>query len=480
MTLKSLSYETPQGTEVLSNLNFTLDSNTKYGLVGPNGVGKTTLARIISGELKPTKGSCDSEIKIEFLRQNDPPPAEFKHLSGGEWTRLRINRAISQPADFYIFDEPTNNLDLDGKNLFIQFVKSCPVGFLIISHDRHLLEHVDAILELSNRGLTKYGGNWSFFQENSQLERERKLYEIKRVKKSVADSANKRNDLLMRQEKKSRHGKALAEKRGLSKIETSGMKRRAQVTLGQINQATAQAQAKAISEARMALSALKTVPQIYAEFPQTEVSNSKLVLEIQNLNFRHWDSSIPLWRDSITMTLKGPKRLVVAGPNGSGKSTFLRLLTEPQKLNGEISGNLKLGDLNFSYIDQALNIIDQEKSVIENVEAVANKSLAELRNLLAQFLFTGNKVNQLAKTLSGGEQLRLALAKALLSDPAPQLLILDEPTNNIDIINIEFLEAALEKYKGALIVVSHDLFFLQKIGFNSGIELKKNDSATQF
>ncbi len=220
------------------------------------------------------------------------------------------------------------------------------------------------------------------------------------------------------------------------------------------------------------MEAIKVKPLIYAEFPETVIPNSKLVFETRDMNFRFSNSESPLWSKPLNLVVKGPSKVAIDGLNGSGKSTFLNLLTSQSGLNGQMTGHLKLGNLNYSYIDQRLTVIDQEKSVLENVERHTKKSVVELRNLLAQFLFNGKTVNQLAGTLSGGEKLRLALAKSLLADPAPQLLILDEPTNNIDVTNLEFLEAALEKFKGALIVVSHDVKFVENINVDHRISLQ--------
>lgn len=469
--LKSLSYETLDGSEILSHLNLTIERNKKYGLVGPNGVGKSTLARIIASELAPSKGSCETQLKVQFHRQEESPPEKFKHLSGGEWAKFRLKNTISMDGDFFIFDEPTNNLDLEGILFFQQFLSSYPGGLLIISHDRKLLESVDVILELSNRGLSKYGGNWLFYEEQSFLERERQKKELENQKRSAKNSAIHRQEMLLRQEKRTRHGKAKAEKRGLSKIEVSGMKRKAQKTLSRLDKATALLQAEATLKAQNALKSVKVKPQIYAEFPDTTVENSKLVCEIRDLNFRYSDSDSLLWSEPINLVIRGPKRVMIDGKNGSGKSTLIKLLTNHPEIKGELSGEIKLGAISFSYIDQFLNFIDQNKSVLENIESVTKIGQTEIRNQLAQFLFYGEKVHQLAKNLSGGEKLRLALAKALLADPSPQLLILDEPTNNIDVNQIEFLESALKKFNGALIVVSHDESFIKNIKVDERIAL---------
>lgn len=470
--LCSLSYEHPDGTKIFGPLNLSLDRGTKYGLVGPNGVGKSTLARIIAGELEPTDGLCRSDLVVAHFPQEEAPPESCRHLSGGEWAKRRLEEILSDCSDFMVFDEPTNNLDRQGRLDFLEFVKSFEGGLLIISHDRELLEAVDVILELSNRGLARFGGNWSFYEEQSRLERARLAAKLERSRRSTLKSKSHRAEMLARQEKRSRHGKARAERQDDSKEIISGLKRKAQLTVSRLDKRTSEAHADSDLNFRESLAALKSKPQIYADFPETEIPASKLVLLAENLNFKFAGEPAPLWGAPISLTVKGPMKVAITGGNGAGKSTFLRLLIGDPESPGEQSGTVQLGNLNFRFIDQSLAIVDRAKSVLENTRSKSQKDQGELRNLLAQFLFTGDKVHQTAGTLSGGEKLRLAFAISLLADPAPQILILDEPTNNIDITNLEFIEAALEKFKGALFVVSHDMTFLENIGIDLWIDLE--------
>jgi ATPase subunit of ABC transporter with duplicated ATPase domains len=130
-----------------------------------------------------------------------------------------------------------------------------------------------------------------------------------------------------------------------------------------------------------------------------------------------------------------------------------------------------MGDVEYGFIDQQTLILDDGKTVFQNAYETSQRSVIEIRNLLAQFLFPGKNADQVVSTLSGGERLRAALAKVMISDPVPQLLILDEPTNNLDLANLEFLEIALSQFNGALIVVSHDVTFLEKIGIGETLKL---------
>lgn len=268
-----------------------------------------------------------------------------------------------------------------------------------------------------------------------------------------------------------RHGKANARKRGLSKIEVSGMKRNAQITKSSIDKKTTLACGQAIERVSESLQALKSRPHMYAEFPETEVSPSKLVCCAEDLNIRFHGEPQYLWPTPLTFTLRGPAKVALTGINGSGKSTLLRLITG-QPIEGHLTGHIERGHLPFGLIDQRLSMVESAKTVLENVMVRFSGPISEARNLLAQFLFTGDAAFQEAATLSGGEKLRLALAMALLSSPARQLLILDEPTNNADIETLDFLVAALNKFKGALVLVSHDQAFLKEMSVTDEIHLE--------
>ena len=191
----------------------------------------------------------------------------------------------------------------------------------------------------------------------------------------------------------------------------------------------------------------------------TRVHNSKIVLEIQNLTFSYPECE-PIIKN-FSMTVSGPKRLEIEGPNGSGKTTLLKLIM------GQLiptSGLIKVCVDYFVYLDQNLSILDNNQTIWENFKRI-NPNLKDFdcRLRLATFLFSHDAVEKKVECLSGGEKMRVALACIFMSDTPPQLVILDEPTNNMDLESIASMERALQNYKGALIVVSHDDVFLKNI-----------------
>jgi ATPase subunit of ABC transporter with duplicated ATPase domains len=502
--LSSVAFEWSDGTPVFRALTHCLDSRRKYGLIGPNGIGKSTLARLIQGGLEPAAGTVRKDCRVATFSQFAPPPAltaqDYLHglwadvsrndsatvaalqqgirpetrcqdLSGGEWTRLRLLKQLATGAGFIILDEPTNNLDRAARQAVLGFVRSTACGLLIISHDRELLREVDAILELSNQGLAVFGGGWDFYEQERGKERARLAKDLDDATRARDGAARVRHEKLEAQQKRMRKAAKSAKKAGIPKIILGGLKRRAQKTLGKIRVAADAGYDAKVDSSRDAFLKQKTDPIIYADFPDTDLPAGKLVFDARQVNFRYEGMGRDLWQEPITYSMHGPRRVAISGPNGSGKTTLLNLLTGEKPLPGMVTGSLKLGGVRYGFMDQHSTLLDDDLAVLDNARAGSAKSTEDIRNLLAQFLFPGDKALQPVATLSGGERLRASLAKILLADPAPQLLILDEPTNNLDLMNIEFLEEALTRYQGAVLVISHDLTFLEGIGVHDELKL---------
>lgn len=483
VSARGVAYEFSNGRKLFSNLNFSLEA-TLSALVGPNGVGKTCLARILAGDLEPTEGIVRRNSPLTLFPQRQEPEsvtvAEFLSaqyewsllremllqgvdleamcttLSGGQWMRVRLARAIDN--QFLIMDEPTNDLDRDGREALVQFLRRREGGALLISHDRECLQICEEILELSNRGIAKFGGGWSAYTEAKERERRRlgaALDLAKREREAVlADRAEQR----ARQEKRNRRGAESASRGGTPKVLLGARKRRAQTTTGKLDAALLDRSEKAVRTAHAALSEMKIDPVMYAGVIGRELPAQKLVAEANgfNVRFRDW-----IYRHDLDFAWRGNVRVALRGANGSGKSTLLRAVYgEPF----EVRGQLRRGDLAALYLDQRCSLLDESKSVFDNVRALSTASDSEIRTGLANFLFARESVFQRVSDLSGGERLRAALARAFLGTQQPELLLLDEPTNNLDLTNVDFLARIVSEFRGALIVVSHDEWFLENCG----------------
>lgn len=501
----ALGYELPHGRKLFSGLTFSLNSK-RYALVGPNGVGKSTLARILSRHVQPTEGHLELSHQAVYVPQHEPRPdvdvatylsdiwglnydaavlniliedisfeRKLSHLSGGEWTRLRIAKALADLNGLLILDEPTNNLDRDGRTFIEEFVRNFQGPLLIISHDRELLNQVDCVLELSNQGLSTYGGNFVFYEEEKERERAIEAQTLDRLRREKKKLELEQVEKLAAQDKRMRQGAKKAAQGGIPKILLGGRKRRAQETMGRINTHEGERVKNKLNEFSDFFHSMKHESRLGLQLQETSIPSSKMVFEIQDCNFAYGESE-NLWIEDLSLTMKGPRRWALSGKNGAGKSTLLKLLlSDGAKPEGHLQGSVKLGSVHYAVLDQDYAILDHELSVIENVQTSSTRSEVEIRNELSRFQFTKDLPLQKVKNLSGGEKLKAGLAKILLATPAPQFLILDEPTNNLDLQSLDVLEQALRDFEGALLVVSHDHYFLQAIGVEQVFELQNKE-----
>jgi len=487
----------------------------KIGLVGSNGTGKTTLLRLLIGELTPQTGVIHATCKIGYLpqdfvinqsqtiaevfgidqkiaaldkinsglgEQNDfdivgddwdvverakellhrcgldaiDLSRQIKTLSGGQTTRVFFARLLMNKSAFLILDEPTNNLDSESRQALYDVIKSFDGGLLIVSHDRQLLALMDQIIELSPLSLKTYGGNYTDYVEQKMVEREA-------LERDLVDAQKERYD------QRASRGKKKGQEGGIPTIVLGKMKNRAEKTKSKLEAMTDKQMEAVSGKLATAKSKLEQKELLDFELEATRVHNTKLVLEIRNLVFVY-PGHTPIISD-FNLTLVGPKRVAIAGKNGSGKTTLLKLIM------GQLvptSGVIKVGVQHCAYLDQSLSILNSRQTVLENFKRLnLNVQETDCRLRLAAFIFAHDDALKLVGNLSGGEKMRAALACVLMDDTPSQLILLDEPTNNVDLESIASIERALRSYKGALLAVSHDQMFLQNIGVEEEIEALK-------
>lgn len=483
VTVSDVSFEFSNGRALFKQLNFSLD-NRVTALVGPNGVGKTCLARLLIGEMEPSEGTIKRKIEVAYFSQRQLPEAisvaSFlgdkylwselgekllsginremlcTHLSGGQWMRVRLVQALEDR--YLILDEPTNDLDREGRDALLDFLKQRAGGILLISHDRECLSLCESVLELSNQGISQFGGGWKAFEQWREDDRAGREDALESAKRQRESARQERALQIARQEKRNRRGQLQAERGGLPKILIGARKRRAQVTTGRIDVATMERANEAVRTAYDAYAELKIDPVMYADLLGEEIPNQKLVVEARafNVRFQDW-----LYERDLNFSWRGNIRIAIKGGNGSGKSTLLKAIRGTPLVT---RGELRVGGLETLYLDQQGSVLNESKSVFENIRDVSRLNESEIRNGLAKFLFPKETVFQKVSSLSGGERLRAALARGLLSTTKPQLLVLDEPTNNVDLKNVEFLERLVKQFRGAIIVISHDEVFLSNSG----------------
>lgn len=283
--------------------------------------------------------------------------------------------------------------------------------------------------------------------------------ELKKTKKQAQRTKEK-------QQKRSSQGKKLRDKVGMPKIILGKMKETSETTSSRLQKLHEKRIEGAVSNLEEARARISPENQINVDLSGTKVPTGKLIVEAKDLNFSY-QSDKPLFQN-FTISLHGPIRLALNGPNGSGKTTLIKIfLKELPPLNGEVS----LGIEKFAYLDQGVAILQKDKTLVDNLKGISGLDDNLARKWLARFLFRNEDVFKKVDMLSGGERMCAALACILAGDKPPQLLILDEPTNNLDLDSIEQIESALLNFQGALIVISHDRNFLKNIGTREEINL---------
>jgi ATPase subunit of ABC transporter with duplicated ATPase domains len=397
-------------------------------------------------------------------------------LSGGETIMVALAAQLLKRPDVLLLDEPTNNLDLAARERLYAAVSAWQGVLVVVSHDRTLLELVDQVAELRDGVVRMYGGNLADYEEQVAAEQEAALRTVRTVEGEVRRQQRELIEARIRIDRNIRAGKKAAANNKAPKIVANGLKRKAQVTAGKQRTLHLEKLEGARERLTEAEQAVRDDAEIRIQLPGTEVPAGRTVLTLpldapparthaspepaasdpqvtgDRDGGEDGGSAAPV-RVLETLVIRGPERIALLGPNGSGKTTLLKRIME----HG--------AHVPVRYLPQRLDLLDDALSVVDNVRAVApSASVNEVRGRLARFLFRGERVNQAAGTLSGGERFRATLAALLSAEPPPQLLLLDEPTNNLDMPSVRQLAQALSAYRGALVVASHDLPFLETIG----------------
>ncbi|MEU6993880.1 ABC-F family ATP-binding cassette domain-containing protein [Streptomyces sp. NPDC046465] len=509
----SLTFAWADGTTVLDGLQVTFGPG-RTGLIGANGSGKSTLLKLIAGELTPTEGTVRVSGEIGWLPQNvtldtglrvddvlgiaatraalhaieagdvreehfaavgDDWDVEERALatldqlglghigldrttgevSGGESVLLRLAALLLRRPDVLLLDEPTNNLDLYARRRLYAAVEAWSGVLVVVSHDRELLDLVDQIADLRDGEVAWYGGNFSAYEEALATEQEAAERMVRVAESDLKKQKRDLADAQVKLARRKRYGQKIQDSRSQPKILIGARKRAAQESAGKHRVMHEEKLAEAKERLDDAVEAVRDDDEIRVDLPHTLVHPGRTVLTLSGLELRYRA------RVKGEFELRGPERIALIGRNGAGKTTLLRTIAgELPAVSGEA-----LAHVPMRFLPQRLDVLDGELTVAENVAAYApDATNNRVRARLARFLFKGAKADQRAATLSGGERFRATLAALLLAEPAPQLLMLDEPTNNLDMASVKQLSTALESYRGSLIVASHDLPFLESIG----------------
>ena len=517
MTLDRVAARTPDGHTLFDNLSLSL-ARERTGLVGRNGVGKTTLLRLISGMADPAEGVVTRTGTVGWLAQRgEPGPDETvgrtlgvakplavlarvlsgegtaddlaeadwslemrldevlaevglaglatdrltANLSGGEQTRLRLGALFLARPDLILLDEPTNNLDAGGREIVTAAIARWPGGAVVVSHDRALLRRMDRIVELSGLGAASYGGGYDLYAERKAAERAAAERDLETAEQDARRVARESQKAVEKKARRDRAGRAYALSGSAPKILLGAMAQRAEESAARENRLATRIKADAEAALGEAREKVERVRALDIPMPPTGLAPGRTVLTVTEAR---WGPVL----QPVSLRLVGPERVAVTGPNGAGKTTLLKLIAgDLTPTQGRVERPVEA-----ALLDQDAAVMRPGETLVEayrriNPGATANEAHAAL----ARFLFRNTAAQRVAGTLSGGERLRAALACVLSGAKPPQLLILDEPTNHLDLDSIAAVEAALRAYDGALIVVSHDRDFLDAIGVEREIRL---------
>lgn len=454
------------GPKVLfENIGFNINEGDKIALIAPNGTGKTSLMKILAGKDKSDSGGRIMflrDVRIAFLEQEydfDPEKEIFrqvmdgsrqytegldlehlweyerrvkefltdfklgdgsrkmKELSGGEVKRVALTQMLASEADFFIMDEPTNHLDIDAIEYLESFLSRSRCTLFMVTHDRYFLDRVcNTVMEMERGNIYIYKGNYQNFLEKRE----------ERIANWNAETDKVRN--ILRRELEWIHATPCA-RTGKAKYRIDAfheLKERA---------------GQSIQSRQLDLGDM------------SDRGSRRLgtkIIDCTDLSF-HYDGNCYL--DHFSYKFQRGEKVGIVGANGAGKTTFINLLLEGNRWGGEMSGSIERGEsLKIGYYRQEGMVFDEDQTVLETV----NDSY-----LLGRFLFPHDMYNSKVGSLSGGEKRRLYLLTILREQP--NMLVLDEPTNDLDIVTLNVLEEYLKEFKGSLIIVSHDRHFLDRL-----------------
>jgi ATPase subunit of ABC transporter with duplicated ATPase domains len=515
-----LGWSTPDGHPVFSHLDLTFGEE-RVGLVGRNGVGKTSLLKLLAGERTPTAGKIAIGGTVAVLRQivqvnpgdtianlfgiardldilrraeagvatmaeldeadwtlearltlalaqvglEAVAETRLASLSGGQRTRAAMAGAVLADPDFLLLDEPSNNLDREGRAALRDLLASWRAGAIIVSHDRELLETMDAIVEMTSLGARRYGGNWSHYRACKASELAAAHHDLKVTERQRDEVDRKAQVAVERKARRDASGTRKGARGDMPRILVGARKEQAQNSGGDNARLAERQRLEASAAAASALEKIERLEPMTVALAPTGLPGGRIVLRLDGVT-AGYDPASPVLHD-LSFTLTGPERVAIVGPNGSGKTTLLAVIAgRIEPWSGTVSrvARLAMLDQTAAILDPALSIADNYRHLNPGVDSFA------CRSALAQFRFRADAALRRVGTLSGGEMLRAGLACTLGSSAPPQLLILDEPTNHLDLDAIAAIEAALSAYDGALLVVSHDETFLDAIGISRRID----------
>lgn len=527
ISINQVSYVHPDKEVLFQNISFSAGKGEKVSLIGNNGCGKSTLLRIISGELTPSNGQivcsdtpyyvpqhfgqyngltvaeamkADTRIRAlhailegdacaeNFTLLNDDWEIEerclaalaawqlehvsleqsLQTLSGGEKTKVFLAGIAVHRPNVILMDEPTNYLDGKSREQLYRFISASAACMIIVSHDRQLLNLLNCTFEMARHGITTYGGNYDFYKMQKaqtinalQMQLSEKEKALRLAKKEAREAAE-------RKQKHEVRGKKQNIKKGIPRIVMHALQDKAEKSSGKLNDIHTNKVESLSDNLSQIRNSIPAIPSMKLNFDSSALHKGKMLVNATDINFIYDKNE--LWAIPLTFKIRTGERIVINGRNGSGKTTLLKLISgdlEPT------SGTMERTGFNSIYIDQEYSLIHPQLTLLQQVEQFNSRLLPEheIKTILNRYLFSKEVWDKTCGKLSGGEKMRLMFCCLMISNNMPDLFILDEPTNNLDIQNIEIITEMVKEYRGTLLVVSHDKYFIGEIGITKTLEL---------
>lgn len=525
--VSDISYHYLNKEALFESISFSVAKGSKVSLIGNNGVGKSTLLKLLAGELTPSAGNIKlsslpyyipqqinikeqtiaealgvsekitalnaiydgSSEQVHYDALNDDWDIEnkchlaLKHwglektvlnssislLSGGEKTKILLAGLVLHKPDIILLDEPTNHLDLFTRKRLYEYILNTRATVVVVSHDVSLLNLLDTTYELSPKGIRLYGGNYDFYKGQKDVEDYALEQQIEAGQTALRVARKKAQEVRERQDKRASQGERSKQKGGVARIVMNARGNLAENSSAKLREK----HSGIVDDSRQRLSALRERQlqdtKLKIDFEDTKLHNGKVLIASKGLNFGY-DKDKLLWQFPIDMEIRSGERLHIRGKNGSGKTTFIKLLL------GELSptqGEIIKSNFSYIYLDQEYEQVNQSLTVLELAEQRNENNLAdhEIKLRLNRALFPQETWDKSCQALSGGERMRLYLCCLMISNHIPDIFILDEPTNNLDLSSLSILTNTIKNYQGTVLIISHDAHFVNEIGVTNKIEL---------
>ena len=511
LVLSDVAYAFPDGTPLFEGLDLAVGPGIT-SLVGRNGAGKSTLLRLCAGALSPSRGSVTAPGRVAFqpqvltdarqgwtvadelgvastlaaLRRLDAGigdeddvvavgddwdaaercahqldelglPGDLDHpvlaLSGGERTLLALAARLLVLPDVLLLDEPTNHLDTRARGILMGELDRVATGgrcVLVVSHDLELLERCDTTIELRGGAVRSFGGPYSLAREVIAAEQASARQDLDDARNTLRAEKRDKEDAQVVLARRERRGRKMQESKREPKIVMGERKRAAQVSAGRYRATHAESVERARERVHEADAAVRSDAHLRLDMPDPELPAGRIVMDVED-------------PAAGRVHLLGPERIRLAGANGSGKSTALARW---------FGGRESRARVPVAFLPQVRSVRDPRSTVVEHIAAVRpDADPEEAHAHAARFLFEGDAGLRRLGELSGGERLRAELAALLFARPVPGLLVLDEPTTDLDVDGVEVLAEAVAGWRGALLLVTHDEGFCRRVGVDRVIEL---------